>query len=150
MESAQLTDVIMSLRRVLRRRLRERNPDLRLPPGQFELLRVVEDHPGIGINAAARRLHLAENSVSTLVNHLVASGHLLRARDPADGRAVRLHVTGEAGARLQDWRARRRLLVEDAYARVPAEGREAISRALPALSRLLEELEGKAVAPGPA
>jgi DNA-binding MarR family transcriptional regulator len=60
---------------------------------QVELLHVVADQPGIGVAAAAGRLHLVDNSVSTLVNQLVASGLLSRGTDPEDRRAARLELT---------------------------------------------------------
>lgn len=140
-DPAQLSDVIVALRRVWRRRLRRQSALPPLPSSQVELLRVVAAHPGIGIAAAARELYLADNSVSTLANQLVRAGLLARTRDPVDARAARLEVTESARARLEEWRARRRSLVERAYHRVSAEDREAISRAIPSLFRLLDQLE---------
>jgi DNA-binding MarR family transcriptional regulator len=141
METVRLADELMgvmtSVRRVVRRRLRA---DLPVPPlrgAQVELLHVVGEQPGIGVAAAAARLHLADNSVSTLVNQLVAGGLLSRGTDPGDRRVARLELTDVAKARLGEWRDRRARLVGDRLAELPDTDREAIAAALPALNRLL-------------
>jgi DNA-binding MarR family transcriptional regulator len=138
--AAELMSAVRGLRRVVRRRLREGLDGPPLRGAQLELLVLVEEEPGIGVAAAARRLHLAGSSVSTLVNQLVGAGLLVRGADPADGRAARLHPTPAASARIARWRAARDRLVDDALARLPADDVAALSAALPALRRLLEEL----------
>jgi DNA-binding MarR family transcriptional regulator len=105
-----------------------------------ELLLVVEEEPGIGIAAAARVLHLADNSVSGLVNVLVDAGLLARETDRADRRAARLFLTPAGRAKLAGWRSARAELVGRALERLAAADQEAVAGALPALRRLLEEL----------
>jgi len=136
-------DAAAGIRRVLRRRLRA-ELDLAAPlrDAQLELLRHVEDQPGTGVAAAAAALHLAANSVSTLVNQLVDAGLLRREPDPADRRAVRLFLGPPAVARLARWRGARRSLLESAFAELAAPERAAIAAALPALTHLLDSLEG--------
>ncbi|NIH82020.1 MarR family winged helix-turn-helix transcriptional regulator [Amycolatopsis viridis] len=129
------------LRRVVRRRVRETLPHAPLRAGQVELLRVVESHPGIGVAAAARALHLAGNSVSTLVNQLVDAGLLERRADPADRRAARLELTGAARTRLASWRRTRTGFVASAVATLSSADRDAIEAALPALGRLIDALQ---------
>jgi DNA-binding MarR family transcriptional regulator len=142
--AADLMAVTAGIRRVVRRRLR-RDLHPALPPAQVDLLLVVEAEPGIGVAAAARTLHLAGNSVSALVNVLVDGGFLRRETDPADRRAAKLYLTGAAARRLVGWRAARAELVGRAFERLDAHDREAITRAVPALHRLLDELfEGAA------
>src|SRR4051812_1870300 len=85
-----LLDVTAATRRLVRRRLRQEMPPPRLRPAQVELMLVVARHPGMSVAAAARELHLADNSVSTLVNQLVGSGMLHRKTNPDDRRAARL------------------------------------------------------------
>jgi len=106
---------------------------------------VVEEHPGIGVAAAARALHLADNSVSTLVNLLVTAGLLGREVHPHDRRAARLRITGAARARLDTWRQRRAALVVGAFGVLPDDDVAAIEAALPALGRLVAVL----AEPGP-
>ncbi|GAA1856126.1 MarR family transcriptional regulator [Pseudonocardia ailaonensis] len=134
-------DVAAGIRRVLRRRLRA---ELALPAlrgAQLELLQLVEAEPGIGVAAAARSLHLAGNSVSTLVNQLVEAGLLRREPDPTDRRAVRLFLGPPAVERLTRWRTARHDLLGSALATLTDAERASVGAALPALSRLLDSLE---------
>ncbi|MYW21024.1 MarR family transcriptional regulator, partial [Streptomyces sp. SID2955] len=77
-----LADALVGVQRLIRRRLRGGISGPRLRGAEVELLRLVESRPGIGISDAARRLHLAGNSVSTLVNQLARDGYLARETDP--------------------------------------------------------------------
>lgn len=135
-----LADLLVGIQRLIRRRLRAGQPGPRLRGAQVELLRLVADRPGIGVAAAARELHLAGNSVSTLVNQSVAGGLLTRDPDPGDRRAVRLAVTAEAVERLAAWDARRGDLVSRHVDGLPESDRAALAAALPALRRLAELL----------
>ncbi|WP_446680219.1 MarR family winged helix-turn-helix transcriptional regulator [Amycolatopsis pithecellobii] len=137
-----LMSAMAGLRRRVRRRVAARSglePPLR--GAQLELLRTVEMRPGIGVAAAARKLHLAGNSVSTLVNQLVEAGMLRRHVDPADRRAVRLELTGAAHARLTTWRRTRTQYVAGKLAELSEVDRTAIAGALPAIGRLLASIE---------
>jgi DNA-binding MarR family transcriptional regulator len=128
------------VRRVVRRRLRARMPQGPLPPAQVEVLQVVEEQPGCGISAAARAMHMADNSVSGLVNQLVGAGLLRRETDKADRRMAHLYLTPAAVERLATWRSARAEMVGTGLSRLPADDREAISRAVPALRRLADLL----------
>jgi len=134
----RLLGAVQGIRRVVRRRVRADVPGAPLPGAQVEVLRVVADQPGIGVAAAARELHLAANSVSTLVNQLVDAGLLRREPDPADRRATRLEITGAARERMAAWRRARTGLVADALAGLSEEDTAAIEQALPALEKLIE------------
>ena len=136
----ELMGLAAGLRRVVRRRLRAELPGPALRGAEVELLQLVEEEPGVGVAAAARSLHLAGNTVSTLVNQLVAAGMVHREVDPADRRAARLSLTDAARERLARWRLARRALVADAMDRLPAADVAAVEAALPALKNLLREL----------
>ena len=133
----RLLGAVQGIRRVVRRRVRADVPGSPLPGAQVELLRVVADRPGIGVAAAARELHLANNSVSTLVNQLADAGLLRREADPADRRAARLEITAAAAERMAAWRRARTGLVADALAELSEEDISAIGQALPALEKLV-------------
>ncbi|MEV6825918.1 MarR family transcriptional regulator [Amycolatopsis sp. NPDC051102] len=133
----RLLGTVQGLRRVVRRRVRIGLPGSPLPGAQIELLRVVADHPGIGVAAAARELHLANNSVSTLVNQLADAGLLQREADPADRRAARLEITAAAADRMAAWRRARTGLVADALAELSEEDIAVIELALPSLEKLV-------------
>jgi DNA-binding MarR family transcriptional regulator len=139
--AAELIDTASGLRRLIRRRLRPAMPDPPLRGAQVELLHVVGDRPGIGVRAAARTLHLADNSVSTLVNQLVGAGLIRRTVDPDDRRVARLDLTDTAREWMRHWQAGRTRVVGSALARLRADDRRAIQAALPALHRLLAALE---------
>lgn len=141
----ELMSTVMGLKRVVRRRLQARQPGPRLRGAQTELLRVVRLRPGIGVAAAAKELHLAGNTVSTLVNQLIDKELLRRETDPSDRRAARLYLTPAAVKRQAAWRAERTKLVEGALKGLPAQDVAAIENALPALRRLLAELGGEGV-----
>lgn len=133
---AELTDALVGIQRLIRRRLRGGLAGPRLRGAEVELLRLVGTRPGIGVSEAAKELHLAGNSVSTLVNQLVRDAYLVRETDPADRRAARLRLTGAAEKRLEDWHRRRAELVGGRLARLDGADRDALRAALPALRRL--------------
>ena len=137
----RLMGAVQGIRRVVRRRVRADVPGFPLPGAQVEVLRVVADHPGIGVAAAARELHLAANSVSTLVNQLVDAGLLRREADPIDRRAARLELTGTAVDRIAAWRRARTGLVAVALAELSEEDTKVIESALPALEKLMGVLK---------
>lgn len=137
---AELTDALVGIQRLIRRRLRGGLTGPRLRGAEVELLRLVESRPGIGVSEAAKELHLASNSVSTLVNQLVRDEYLVRETDPADRRAARLRLTGAAEKRLEDWHRRRAELVGGRLARLDGADHDALRAALPALRRLADLL----------
>jgi DNA-binding MarR family transcriptional regulator len=145
LESALLGDELMAtmaaLRRTVRRRLRTVVPGPALRGAQLELMRVVEQQPGIGIRPASRVLHLAANTVSTLVDQLIELGMLVRDTDPADRRAARLWLTESATKRLAAGRQARMELMTRVVAGLSAAEREALTQALPALRALLAALD---------
>ncbi|WP_273936725.1 MarR family winged helix-turn-helix transcriptional regulator [Kutzneria chonburiensis] len=104
---------------------------------------MVRGNPGIGVAAAAKELHLAGNTVSTLVNQLIDKELLRRETDPDDRRAARLYLTPKAVKRQAKWREDRTKLVEGALKELNARERAAIEKALPALRKLLDELGGE-------
>ena len=124
------------LRRVVRTGIRGRATGPALPAAEVELLVTIIDAPGIGVGEAARALHLAGNTVSTLVSRLVEKGLITRRTDPDDGRVVRLSSTSTGRSRVRRWRQHRTDLFVDALTELDPADREALRRAVPALRRL--------------
>ena len=143
----ELADTLVRIQRLIRRRLRGGLTAPRLRGAEVELLRLVEARPGVGISDAARALHLAGNTVSTLVNQLVRDGYLTRETDPADRRAARLRLTEAAEKRLKDWRQRRAELVGRQLSRLDEADRATLRAALPALRKLAVTLHEEAEDP---
>ncbi len=138
-----LTDVVNRLRRVLRASIRSEYPWESLPMAQVEILQRLKAEPGLRLNDLAARHRLASNTVSTLVQQLVVAGLVERAPHPQDRRAVRIALT-EAGERmLAGWQAAHERRLADALDALAERDRRAILLALPALSRLVDELEGR-------
>jgi len=133
-----------ALRRLVRRRWRAQSGEPQLRGAQTELLRLVEDRPGVGVAAAARALQLAPNTVSTLVNQLLDAGLLARRTSPGDRRAVELHLTAAGEKRLAAWRHARSELIASGMARLSPADVAALERALPALRNLIATLDGEA------
>lgn len=140
-EAARLLAALGAVRRVARRALSSSAPARALSPARSELLRLTVRRPGISVAEAAQEMRLAPNSVSTMVSQLAADGLLTRGRAAADGRCVRLNVTGEGAARVAQWRDLRAELAGRALERLPAADQRAISAAVPALTRLAEQME---------
>jgi DNA-binding MarR family transcriptional regulator len=76
-----------------------------------------------------------------MVSQLAAAGLINRGRTEADGRSIRLTVTEAGAARVEQWRDMRAELAGRALERLPPADREAIRAAVPALSRLAEQME---------
>jgi DNA-binding MarR family transcriptional regulator len=142
-EAAELLAALGAIRRLARRAVRSSADAGALPPARSELLRLAARRPGISVAEAAQELRLAPNSVSTMVSRLTADGLLTRGRVAADGRAVRLTVTDKGAARVGQWRDIRAEVAGHALERLPAADRRAIVAAVPALTRLAEEMEGR-------
>jgi DNA-binding MarR family transcriptional regulator len=136
-----LLSVIGPLRRLLRRHVQDDWPVDPLPAAQVDLLRLVHQQPGIGVADAAARLRLAANTVSTLVGQLTDAGLLRRERDPADRRSARLVLTPAGDQRIAAWRARRAAAAAAALGALADEDRASLQAAIPALERLVEELD---------
>ncbi|MER6104176.1 MarR family transcriptional regulator [Streptomyces sp. NPDC001832] len=143
----ELAGLLPRIQRLARRRLWSGLSARRLRGAHAELLRLVADGPGIRVSEAAHSLCLAPNSVSTLVNHLVAEGLLRREKDAQDGRAALLYPTVAGIGRLRDWHARREALFREHLAGLDTADRAALTAALPALNRLAASLrEGDEIA----
>jgi DNA-binding MarR family transcriptional regulator len=139
--AGDLLSAIGLVRRTARRAMRQAWRQEPLPLAQSELLRLTASRPGITVANAAQDLHLAPNTVSTLVGKLTAAGLLRRSRGTADGRTALLSVTDQARRRLAEYRDLRAELAAQALARLTAADRRALAAAVPALQRLAEGME---------
>lgn len=136
----ELGGTLAGIHRATRRRVRRRLGLEPLSGAQVELLRLVATSPGIGVSAAARELSLAGNSVSTLVNQLVAKGYLRREPSPTDRRAAVLTATDAGSERLALWADARVRLLATELGRLDSDELAAVRAALPALRRITTSL----------
>jgi DNA-binding MarR family transcriptional regulator len=139
--AAALLTAMSAVRRTARRAVRQAWTQQPLPPTQSELLRLAASRPGITVADAAQELHLAPNTVSTLVGRLTDAGLLSRERGTRDGRIALLTATGKGSRRLAEFRDLRTELAGRALARLPAPDQQALAAAGPALLRLAEQME---------
>lgn len=152
-DAAALADQAESLFRafrVVRRRVLARPIGMAgLPGAHLELLNLVRRYPGVRTREAARHLHLASNTVSTLASHLDDAGLLERRRDDTDGRGVRLYLTAAAVDELTDWRDQRLGLLTQALSALEPADRAQIIATLPALERLVDTVRDQVSPPEP-
>ena len=139
-----LTDLITRLRRVLRASIRADYPWETLPMAQVEILQRLADEPNLRVSELAERHRLARNTVSTLIHQMVTSGLVSRHADERDRRAATLNLTALGRTQLAGWQQAHTERLARALTRLAAAERSAIGSAMPALARLVEELESEA------
>jgi DNA-binding MarR family transcriptional regulator len=143
--SSAIAEELLACIAVIRRRsvyiARDNSTDPHLTTAQIELLRLVDAQPSLTVTAAASELHLAPNTVSTLVGQLSRMGLLDRHYDVGDRRVIHLDVTEASKRRLTGWRRRRLNAVTKAMNSLDPEDRDRIADALSALSELGEQLK---------
>ncbi|MGA3185368.1 MAG: MarR family transcriptional regulator [Candidatus Dormibacteria bacterium] len=132
------------LRRRLNRQVRAGLDQEPLPEAQLEILRLVNRRPGARVRDVAVELGLAANTVSTLVHRLTDAGLVDRLADAGDGRVARLRLRPVAELRLQRWRDRRGEILGARLAELSPADRQALSRALPVLERIVDALDEEA------
>ncbi len=145
--SSAVAEQLLAAIAVIRRRsvyiARADSDEPHLTTAQIELLRLVDRHPKLTVATAAAELHLAPNTVSTLVGQLSRLGLLDRAYDTTDRRVIHLDVTEASKRRLAGWRRRRLNAVTKAMSSLDPADRDRIAAALAALENLGEGLEPK-------
>ena len=110
-----------------------------LSGSEQEVLRFVASRPGVGTSGIAAALRLRANTVSGVCSRLVRAGHLERRTDPAQ-----FYPTEATLHRRAEKAGRRAGYLAPALDRLPESDRTAIATALPALERLVAELDALA------
>lgn len=134
--AAALTEVVTRLRRALRSSIRTQFPWESLPVAQVELMQSLAEASPARMSALADRLHLAPSTVSGLASQLIAGGLVERGTDPEDRRAAVVVLTPAGARTLVEWEAAHERRISSALSHLEVEQREAIQRAIPALSTL--------------
>jgi DNA-binding MarR family transcriptional regulator len=73
-----------------------------LSPAQLGVLALLDEDEGRSAAHLARQLHCEKSSLTPMLTKLEAAGHLLRARDPSDGRLQRLFLTKKGRRRRRE------------------------------------------------
>lgn len=135
-DPAQLADLLHRLTKRLRRAQAERLSPLGLTPAQERALRMItRSGEPLRMAELADRLGIVPRSVTTVVDALESAALVRREVDPANRRAILLHLTPRGLAVREDLRSARRQAAEDLFAPLPAEDRKT-------LGELLSRLEG--------
>lgn len=132
--SAQLADLFQRLTKRLRRAQLARLAPLGLTPAQERALRVItrSDEP-LRMTELADRLGVVPRSVTTVIDALEQAGLVRRAVDPANRRAIRLHLTDAGLAVREEMRQARRQASEDLLAPLSADQRHSLIELLSVL-----------------
>lgn len=138
---ALLADTVARLRRAMRRAARAADPANPLSVAQLEVLACIADEPGIRPGRIARRLMLAANSVTTLVNALHSRGLIVRTNAAEDARAVALTLTPEGRRAVEAWKTTNTAILQSALARLDERSQGALAEALPGLRQLAEAVD---------
>lgn len=138
--SAQLADLFQRLTKRLRRAQLARLAPLGLTPAQERALRVItrSDEP-LRMTELADRLGVVPRSVTTVIDALEEAGLVRRAVDPANRRAIRLHLTDAGLAVREEMRQARRQASEDLFAPLSADQRRSLIGLLSVVDDALEE-----------
>jgi DNA-binding MarR family transcriptional regulator len=131
----ELRPILLHLHRHLRREL----APLGITAGQAALLHAVRTNPRAGVRALAEREGVSPPGMTAAIDRLEAMGLVHRARSPTDRRRVRIEVTEDGVRVLRSARSRRTAWLAARLARLTLRDREAVRRALPALSELVDE-----------
>jgi DNA-binding MarR family transcriptional regulator len=125
----------------MRRAARAADPANPLSVAQLEVLACIADEPGIRPGRIARRLMLAANSVTTLVNALHGRGLIVRTNAAEDARAVALTLTPEGRRAVDVWKTTNTAILQSALARLDERSQGALAEALPGLRQLAEAVD---------
>ncbi|MFD9959822.1 MarR family winged helix-turn-helix transcriptional regulator [Amycolatopsis sp. NPDC058986] len=139
-QESSLADAVARLRRAMRRAARAKDPGNTLSVAQLELLSSLAENPGARPSQVARSLHLAPNSVTTLVNGLEKRGMITRAGGD-DRRTVSLRLTQEGTKAVRAWQATNDAILSAAVERLHPGWQHLLTAALPALDELVHAID---------
>ena len=145
--SAELTELGMAFRRVFRglSRLRGRDTHLggaELSHAQFELLIELEERGELPAGELAAAARLTPATVTQMLDHLAACGHVERARSQTDRRVVVSRLTRQGRRQIEAKRAAWQRRWEEALAGVELEELRAATRVLERLGAMVEDVPG--------
>jgi DNA-binding MarR family transcriptional regulator len=137
----ELSRVVGSFRRQLRRSAGRGFDSARLTESQSELLWLVSRQPGISVSAAAKELGLVANTASTLVSKLVANGLLVRTAGETDRRVGRLRLAGAAQQVVDSSRAARRAVLAEVLTELDDDQTHSLAKGLAVLDTMTQRLQ---------
>jgi len=147
LREAHLADLGKAFRRVFRgaRRLRGRDTHLlgsEVSHAQFELLIELHERGPLAASELASAAQLTPATVTQMLDHLAASGHVERARSQSDRRVVVSGLTSLGRRKVQEKRAAWQERWEQVLADVDADELRVATRVLERLSAVFEDPPG--------
>ena len=127
----------LAIARTARRLRQEAGTDL--GPSQLASLATIERHGPLAPSELAQRERIKRPTATRILGHLERAGLVERARDPEDGRASILSISGEGRALLRRLRARKTAYLAQHLRDLPPEDVAALERAADVLERMLED-----------
>ena len=125
-----------AITRIARRLRQEAGTDL--GPSQIASLATIERHGPLSPSELAERERIKRPTATRIVRHLEEAGLVERVRDPEDGRASILTVTGEGRTLLRRLRERKTAYLAKRLADLDADDRRTLERAADLLEGMLE------------
>ncbi len=136
-------ETVNRLRRVVGKLARELNSSATsegLTPTQASVLGLIAGQGPLSIAALTEREGLNPTMLSRVISKLDDAGLVRRIPDPADLRSASVEVTPDGAGMHQRIRNRRTAIVSECAQRLPAKHADTLTRALPALEALAEQL----------
>jgi DNA-binding MarR family transcriptional regulator len=148
--SPALTDLGAAFRRVFRAvgRLRGRDTHLggaELTHAQFELLSELYERGALPAGELAAAARLTPASVTQMLDHLAACGHVERVRSETDRRVVVSRLTDDGRAKIEAKRAAWQSRWQEALGNVSDRDLRAAARVLEQLGTMFEDVPADAV-----
>jgi DNA-binding MarR family transcriptional regulator len=133
-----------ALRRMLAslRKLRGRQSRLggqEVSHAQFELLIELFERGRLSVGELAEAAQLTPATVTGMLDHLVAGGHVERKHSEQDRRVVVCTLTDQGGSEVKAFREAKRARWQSALADVPVEDLQAAARVLDRIGEIFEE-----------
>jgi DNA-binding MarR family transcriptional regulator len=142
--ASDLEELGAALRRMLvsLRRLRGRQAQLggqEVSHAQFELLLELLERTELTVGELAEAAHVTPATVTPMLDHLVAAGHVERSQRVHDRRVVVCRLTERGRTEVSAFRASKKARWERALADVPERDLRAATRVIERLGALFEE-----------
>ena len=135
----EIVDHLRDVNRALRERLMEAAEERKRSLATLSLMRAISKEPGISLSELARRKYMPKSLVSLIIADLSLEGLVRKAKDPADQRLVRLHLSAAGDRELEHWRATYRSIAEEKVGSLSSQDALHLLSGLRALRDVMDE-----------
>lgn len=136
--AAMVMDTVPMLMRTIRHEMRHRRPaEISMP--QFRALRILQHHPEISLSSMAQHLDLTLATTSKLMDVLEKHELVARIVCPTDRRQIMLSLSAHGMKTLEEVRQAAEARLAGLLARLDADDRAAVERAMLALRAAIQQ-----------